>query len=274
VTVRALLPRDLAASARAVLPVVLVIVAAAVRETRLAVLIALAAGTIVAIRREAPVRWAWAAPFPVALSLAFGLLAPPVASALGADCARLVSPPAIWRLAEAVLVLGAVGGLVWLLRAPLEGLWLRWPSARVVELGLVGFGVFGILGLAVGPALARPFFGSFGLDTSNPAALAPALVFALSNAIMEEVAYRGVLMGWSSRVIGLGPALVLQAVVFGLAHGGTDVGGSPFVLMAVLGLGGFIAGLVAIRTRSVLLPIAIHAALDLPLYVYLACRTG
>ncbi len=273
-TVRALLPRDLAASARAVLPILLVILAAAIRETRLAVIVALVAGTIVAIRREAPVRWAWAAPVPVALSLAFGLIVPPVADPFGADCARLFSPPAMWRLAEAGLVLGAAAGLVWLLRAPLVGLWLHRPSLRVVEVGFLGFGAFGVLGLAVGPALARPFFGAFGLQTSDPAALVPALIFALANAIMEEVAYRGVLMGWSSRVIGLGPALVLQAVVFGLAHGGPDVGGSSFVLMAVLGLGGLLAGVVTIRTRSLLLPIAIHAALDLPLYVYLACRTS
>jgi membrane protease YdiL (CAAX protease family) len=274
VTARAILPRDLAASARALLPIILVVLAAAIRETRLAVVVALVAGTIVGIRRDAPVRWAWAAPVPVALSLTFGLLTPPAANPGGADCTDPLSPPAAWRMLEAALTLGMVAGLAWLLRAPASSVWLRWPSTRVVVLALLGFGFFGILGLAVGPALARPFFGSFGLDTSDPAALLPAVLFALANGIMEEIAYRGVLMGWSARVIGLGPALVLQAVVFGLAHGGADVGGSPFVLMAALGLGGLLAGIIAIRTRSLLLPIAIHVALDLPLYVYLACRTG
>jgi membrane protease YdiL (CAAX protease family) len=81
-------------------------------------------------------------------------------------------------------------------------------------------------------------------------------------------------MGWSARVTGLGPALVVQAVVFGLAHGGPDVLGSGLVLMATLGVGGFLAGLITIRTRSLLLPIAIHVALDLPLYIGLACRTA
>ena len=273
-TVRAVLPREPAAAARAFLPIVLVILAVGVRETRLAVFVALVAGTLVAIRRDAPVRWAWAAPVPVALSLCYGLIVPPAAAATGADCASIASPPAVWRLAEAILVLGAVALLAVGLRAPAASLYLRWPSARVIEMSVVGFGAFALIGLLVGPALAQPFFGAFHLDTSQPGALVPALVFALANGIMEEVAYRGALMGWSARVIGLGPSLGLQAVVFGLAHGGPDTVGSPVPVIVALAAGGVIAGLIAIRTRSLLLPIAIHVALDLPLYVYLACRTA
>ena len=73
--------------------------------------------------------------------------------------------------------------------------------------------------------------------------------------------------------MGVGPALVGQAVVFGLAHSGPDVGGSPIVLMLALGLGGLIAGAITIRTRSLLIPIAIHVGLDIPLYYGLACAT-
>ena len=273
-TARAALPRDPAGAARALLPIVLVLLAAGVRETRLAVLVALVAGTLVAVQRQAPVRWAWAGPVPVALSLAFGLIPPPSADPTGLDCSSIVSPPALWRLLEALLVLGVLGALAAILRAPASSLWLRRPSLRVVELSVVGFGLFAVLGLAVGPSLARPFFGAFGLDTSDPLTLVPALVFALANGIMEETAYRGALMGRSARVIGLVPAVVLQAIVFGLAHGGPDVINAPLPLAAGLALGGLLAGIVAIRTRSLLLPIAIHVALDLPLYVYLACRTA
>ena len=272
-TVRAALPQDPAGAARALLPIVLVLLAAGIRETRLAVLVALVAGTLVAIRREAPVRWAWAGPVPVAASLAFGLIPPPTADPTGLDCTNIASPPAAWRLLEAIVVLGVLGFLAILLRAPAASLWLRRPSQRTLLLSLVGFGLFAVLGLAVGPALARPFFGAFGLDTSDPLTLVPALVFALANGIMEETAYRGALMGWSARVIGLVPAVVLQAIVFGLAHGGPDIIAGALPLTAGLALGGLLAGIVAIRTRSLLLPIAIHVALDLPLYVYLACRT-
>ena len=54
----------------------------------------------------------------------------------------------------------------------------------------------------------------------------------------------------------------------------SDVGGSPIVLTVVLGVGGLVAGLIAIRTRSVLVQIAWHVALDLRLYAYWACRAS
>ncbi len=273
-TARAALPRDPAGAVRALLPIILVIVAAAVRETRVAVLVALVAGTLVAIRRDAPVRWAWAAPVPVALSLSFGLIVPPNAAANGLDCTSAVSPPATWRLLEGAIVLGSVAILAVALGARPASLWLRWPSRRVIEIGVVGFVILGGVALLVGPALARPFFGSFGLDLSDPAALVPALIFATSNGVMEEVAYRGALMGWSARVVGLAPAVGLQAVVFGMAHSGPDVIGGALPLMLALAAGGLLAGVIAVRTRSLFLPIAIHVALDLPLYVYLACRTA
>ena len=141
-----------------------------------------------------------------------------------------------------------------------------------MQLAVVGAVILGPIGLILGASLARPFFGTFELDLSRPAFLVPALVFAIANGVMEELAYRGALLGWTSRVTGTWVALVGQAVVFGLAHGGADVGGSPLVLMLALGAGGFIAGLIALRTRSLLVPIAWHVALDLPLYAYLACR--
>ena len=44
--------------------------------------------------------------------------------------------------------------------------------------------------------------------------------------------------------------------------------------MIALAAGGLLAGIITIRTRSLFLPIAIHVALDLPLYLYLACRVA
>jgi membrane protease YdiL (CAAX protease family) len=73
--------------------------------------------------------------------------------------------------------------------------------------------------------------------------------------------------------MGVGPALVGQAVVFGLAHSGADVVGNGLVLSLALGLGGLIAGIIAVRTRSLLLPIAIHVGLDIPIYYAFACGT-
>jgi membrane protease YdiL (CAAX protease family) len=250
----------------------LLVVAAAIPLARPIVVVALVAGVAVAVHRDAPVRWSWAAPIPVAVSLAWGLLPAAVGDPLGADCTSIGSPPAVWRAAEAAIVLGVLAVLAYALRAPRSSLGLRWPRRSVVQLAAVGAVVLGPVGLLLGAWLARPFFGDFGLDLARPAFLVPALLFALSNGVMEEIAYRGALLGWTSRVTGSWLALVGQAVVFGVAHGGADVGGSPVLLMVALGTGGFVAGLITLRTRSVLLPIAWHVALDLPLYAYLACR--
>jgi membrane protease YdiL (CAAX protease family) len=133
--------------------------------------------------------------------------------------------------------------------------------------------VVGPLALVLGPVLARPFFGEITYDVWTLGALLPAVVFAVANGSMEELAYRGALMGWSARVIGVRPAVVGQAVVFGLAHSGADVTGSGIALMVAMGLGGLLAGIIAVRTRSLLFPLAIHIGLDIPIYYAFACAT-
>ena len=268
------MPTDAREFARSAVPIGLLIVAAAIQPARPFVLAALVAGVVVAVRRDAPVRWAWAAPIPVAVALCWGLLPAPLADPAGADCASITSPPAIWRLAEAALVLGVLAILAVVLGAKPADLLLRWPRRQVVWWSIAGAIVLGPLGLLVGAILAKPFFGSISFDFGGLGFLIPALIFATANGVAEELAYRGALMNWTARVTGTWTALIAQAVVFGLAHGGPDVGGSPIVLMAALGLGGFIAGWIALRTRSLLLPMAWHIALDLPLYAYLACRAS
>ena len=66
----------------------------------------------------------------------------------------------------------------------------------------------------------------------SPGALGPALILAVANGTMEEVIYRGVMLAWLTRVVGPRPALVLQALTFGAAHGGADFTGSPLPVMA------------------------------------------
>jgi membrane protease YdiL (CAAX protease family) len=256
------------------LPVALVIVGALVRETRPVILVALLAGVAIAIRRDTPARWAWSAALPIAVALCWGLLPPPVADPAGADCANPFSPPAVWRVGESAVVLGSIAILARTLPVSLRSLGLRRPSRPVVGLSVAGFVVFGPLALLLGAALARPFFGTFSLDLGQAAAVVPALLFAVSNGFMEEVAYRGAFLTWMARVSGLWPAVVLQGVLFGLAHAGPDFVGSPLPVMATMTAGALIAAVIAIRTRSLLLPIAIHVALDLPIYYYFACRAG
>jgi membrane protease YdiL (CAAX protease family) len=265
------LPTDWPDFGRSLVPLVLLGVAAVVDPLRIPVLIALVAGTAVGIARDAPVRWAWAAGVPVAISLAWGFWPAPIAALDGSDCANPGSPVALWRAGEAIVVLAGLAVLAMALRAPRASLSIGWPDRRIVGWSLVGFLVAGPVALAVGPIVARPFFGDVGYSVTAVGALVPALVFAIANGTMEELAYRGALLGWSARVMGTGPAVVGQAVVFGLAHSGTDVVGNGLPLMVALGVGGLIAGVIAVRTRSLLLPIAIHIGLDIPIYYAFAC---
>ena len=217
-------PGDPADVGRSVVPLALIVLAAAVPIARPFVLAVLVGGVAVAIRRDAPVRWAWAAPIPVAVSLCWALLPVPPVSPSGADCASITSPIAVWRTAEAGIVIGTLAVLAWALRVrPSDvrrDLLLRMPARWVVRWSIVGFLVAGPLALLVGPILARPFFGEIAYDVTMVGAIAPALLFAVANGAMEELAYRGALLGWSARIIGVPAAVAGQAVVFGLAHSG------------------------------------------------------
>src|SRR5919197_2142731 len=253
------MPADFADAARAAVPLGLVTVAALVSITRPFALVALVAGAAIGVRRRVPVQWALAAPIPVAVSLTWGLLTPPGADPAGADCTNLASPPAVWRATEAFMALGALVVLAIVLNARPAGIGWRWPRRSVVRLAAVGAVILGPIGLLLGALLARPFFGTFELDLGRPAFLLPALVFALANGVMEEATYRGALLNWTANMTGTWPALLGQAVVFGVAHGaGPDVAGSPLFLGLALGVGGFVAGWIALRTRSLLIPIPWH----------------
>ncbi len=265
------LPTDWRETARSIVPLGLLALAAVVPILRLPVFVALVAGTAVAINRDATVRWTWAAGIPVAVSLAWGVLPAPIAAVNGSDCATLSSPIAIWRLAEAAVVLASLAVLTTTLKASRSSLAVRLPRRAVVRWSILGFFVAGPLALLLGPLLARPFFGDVGYDITAAGAIVPALVFAVANGSMEELAYRGALLGWSAKVIGVWPAVVGQAVVFGLAHSGADVVGNGVPLMLALGAGGLIAGVITVRTRSLLLPMAIHIGLDIPIYYAFAC---
>jgi uncharacterized protein len=258
----------------ALAPVAILVAGAVIRDARPIALACLAAGAVVTIARRDASRYAWGACVPIAINLSWALLPMPLADAGGADCANPLSPPATWRAAEAVIVLAAAAALAWRLGTSRADVGLRIPSRPVVLASVAGFVVFGPLALVLGATLARPFFGSFALDLGQPLAVVPALVFAVSNGAMEEIVYRGVFITWTRTAIGVAAAVGLQAILFGLAHAGPDFVGSPLPVMLAMVAGALVAAATAIRTNSLLLPIAAHVALDVPLYFYFACRAA
>ena len=263
---------DLATYAAAYVPIALILYADVVREARLLVVGLLLFGFSYTLSRRSVLRWVWAAPIPIAVWLTWRTLSAPLAHPGGLDCADAISPPAVWRLAQALLALGTLAVLMGVLAVKPAAIWWRRPTVPVAKLSVLGFFVAAPLGLLLGAAIARPYFGTFDLNVRDPMALVPGLIFSLSNAIGEEVIYRGAFMAFAGKVIGLRSALIIQAVVFGLAHAGAHFMGSPLLVIVAVGFGGYVCGLLTLKTRSLMLPIAVHAAIDLPVYAYFACR--
>jgi membrane protease YdiL (CAAX protease family) len=254
------------------LPVLIVAIAAAFLPVRVPALVVLSAGFLVAWRVRRPEVAAWAGTIPVAVSLAFGLIPLPASATDGSTCASPGAPFATVRLAEAVLALGALAVVYGVVGRGLAELGLRRPSSAVAAIALAGAIVAGPLALMLGPPLSEPFFGPLPIHTGDLLAIVPALLFAVSNGVMEEVIYRGALQAWVARTARIAPAIAAQAIVFGLAHGASqDFVGSPLPVVALMIAGGAVAGWIVVRTGSLAIPIALHVAVDIPLYYGNAC---
>jgi membrane protease YdiL (CAAX protease family) len=219
-----------------------------------------------------------AAVLPAAAILVWRSLPQPIADPTGGDCTNLLAPPAVWRFLEGAIGLVAVVALVLDRRASMGEIGFRRGSVAVRALAVASLLVITPIALSfsslVGGTLGGMFFGSFRLDTSQPAAFLPALLFAGSNSLAEELAYRGAMRTWLVPGLGVVGANLAQAIVFGLSHTGDDFVGVQAAIptMFAMILVGFVGGVIARRTRSLTLPIAVHAAADIPLYFYWACR--
>jgi uncharacterized protein len=253
-------------------PVVVLAIAAAIPAGRVPALAVLVAGFFVAWQRRRPEAAAWAGSIPVAVSLTFGLIPLPPNATDGSSCTSPVAPFATVRLGEAVLALGALAVVYVFVGRGLAELGLRRPSPTVATIALVGAVVAGPLALVLGPPLSEPFFGPLPIRTGELLAIVPAIVFAVSNGAMEEVIYRGALQAWVARTAGVATAIAAQAIVFGLAHGASqDFIGSPLPVVALMVAGGAVAGWIVVRTGSLAIPLALHVAVDIPLYYGNAC---
>ncbi len=254
------------------LPWILVLVGAAERPLRIPALVVVVAGLVLCrARPEERFRAAWAAPVPVAVLLVLALIPEPTALGAAADCGSLAPLRVVRRVGEAATVLAATW-LAWRVgRVPSGALRLRRPTVAVGVVSVVAFLAAAPLAVAVGPALAEPFFGPVALPAIGLIALVPLLVAALANAVQEEVAYRGAWLGWGELAAGPLIAIGAQAAVFGLAHMGSDFSGPQLPVVLAMAAGGAVAALIARRTGSLALPIALHAAADVPMALYAVC---
>ena len=263
----------------AALPLILLLAAAGIEALRIPVLVVLTIGFVAALlparsngTPPGPAAFTYGACLLVALSAAWTGVGLPAESRDGSSCASWLAPFALVRVVGAVLVLAAVGVVVRLIGSTAGQIGVRRASRAGLALALGALLAVGLVATFIGPALAEPFFGPLPVALGNVAALVPALLFAVANATMEETVYRGALLRWVMRSHGPLLGLVVQAAAFGLAHGvGTDFAGSPLPVMAATAAGGLAFGAIALRTGSLLLPVALHAALDIPIYYANAC---
>lgn len=261
-----------AAAWRALLPVGVLAVSAAFPGLRLPALAVLVVGFVVTWRIQRPELAAWAGTIPVAVSLTWGLIPLPPDATDGTTCASPLAPFATFRVVEAVLALGTLAIVYTAVGRGLGELGIRRPSRNVAAVALLGALIVGPIALVLGPPLSEPFFGPLPIRTGDLSAVIPALLFAVSNGVMEEVVYRGSLQAWVARTAGVAPAIAAQAVVFGLAHGASqDFVVSPLPVVALMIAGGAAAGWIVVRTGSLAIPIALHVAVDIPLYYGNAC---
>lgn len=264
------------------IPIVVLLVGTAVGPIPPVGLVVLSAGFVAIVWRDRRIRAAvsaaalvWGACMLVALVAAWSGVALPAAARDGSSCATPLAPFALYRAAGALLTLVAVWLVIRLVGARANGIGIVAARPVTVLASLVLLGVLGLAAIFVGPLVAEPFFGPLPIDLGNAWAILPALLFAIANATMEETAYRGALLRWLVPVRGAFMALVIQAAVFGLAHGvGTDFTQSPLPVIAATAFGGLAFGVIALRTGSLIVPIALHAALDIPIYYANACLRG
>jgi membrane protease YdiL (CAAX protease family) len=247
------------------------VAAALVPALRPVLLIGLGVVAVLAPRKSAA-RWVAAAGLPVALILVWGVVAGNQARSDLADCANLLSPPAVVRVAEAIVVCGLIVLLARWLGVGVVSLGLPRPSRQELALGTIALVLIPLGSLLLGGWLAEPFFGPVRLQLADPRAIVPALALAVANGMMEELAYRGALMAWLSRASVPLIGLAGQAVVFAAAHSGGDFVGDAWPVMLAVGAGGLLAGIVVRRTGSLWLPIVVHIGFDVPLYYAAVCR--
>jgi membrane protease YdiL (CAAX protease family) len=172
-----------------------------------------------------------------------------------------VTVAALWTVAAIVVLLMHRGGVT----LDVVGAALPGRGARVAGVTVVLLLVATALAVSksvVGPGPTE--HGQMFLPHTRGERLFMILVIAPSAALCEEVVYRGFLLRLLAPAIGLWPANVVQAFLFGFHHGGVKQGWVALVSRAAIG---FAFGLLAIRLGTLTLVIALHYLVDAALAV-------
>lgn len=176
-----------------------------------------------------------------------------------------------WLMVALVLAVLAAAGI------PLVDAGLT-PSLRLLPELIPGLGVLVVLGVGLALALRR-LPQARGRILRPVAALLPRtpterrmfVAVALTAGIAEEIVFRGFLLAYLTEVLTLplGTAMILAAALFGLAHSYQGLSG-----VLLTGLAGYWLSGLYVLTGSLLLPVVVHALVDLRLLLVLPRPAG
>lgn len=152
------------------------------------------------------------------------------------------------------------------LRRPLLNYWRKpaWKETMVFPFIWSGFhrvsvARFLVIALAVNLAVFIPFFYTNGMSGIAEIWLL-AIIFSVTNALLEELIWRGMLLSRFAEGMGEKWAVVLTSVGFGLQHFSL---GFPWPACLAFSIGSLFFGGITVRSGSILPAMAWHLVLNL-----------
>jgi membrane protease YdiL (CAAX protease family) len=227
-----------------------------------------------ALRRSERLRMYWQ----IAFSLFIASFANALNWYLGNWLADFLPPPAsmaqeiaIDKLAQCVPVVLSIMLLTRLAGNDLGSIFLKKGDLRWgLRFGLISFAIFAAIFAVIAVLQAGAPQGEGMLATGVPletivAAIPWILVFIFANSLMEELWFRGIFLRKLSPFLGAAAAVVVTALVFGIAHlGATYITPIEMFIFPVIAFAlGLINGFVMLKTDSIWGSVLFHAGYDL-----------
>ncbi len=170
---------------------------------------------------------------------------------------------ALDKFSQFLHVVPLIIGLTLLVGGELKSIFIsRGNLKRGLIFGLASFVGFTLLAILLGVQ-------SSGFFTNLRKAIPLLLLFVFSNAIMEELWFRGIFLKNYQKIVGKNAAILVTAIIFGASHINAtyEFPGGGIVFGFVVFLLGLIGAYAMIKDDSLIGPVLFHAGYDLLIIV-------